>query len=122
MVHQLLWIELLLKLAAGLALLLAPALTAGVLGWPRPGVGFWPRLLGAVLIGMAAASALQGFLLPGRGLALGGSAAVNLATAAFLLTLLLLGPPPPSRRGRLALWLLLGLLVLLSLVEIAYAA
>ncbi len=120
MAHQLLWLEVVLKLSAGVVLLVAPAATAAVLGLPRPGSGFWPRLLGAVLVGLAAASALYGFLLPGRGLSLAGSLAVNLASAALLFATLMLGPPP-SRRGRAVLWLLTGLLLLLSLFEIAHA-
>ena len=58
MVEQLLWVEMLLKLAAGLVLLIAPTTTAAVLGLPRPGSGFWPRLLGATLVGQGIASAL----------------------------------------------------------------
>jgi hypothetical protein len=103
------------------ALLLAPQLAAAALGLPRPGSAFWPRLLGSVLVGVALASALQGILATGRGLALGGSIALNLATSVFLLATVTLGPRPNTRRGRLSLWLLLALLVLLSLVEIAAA-
>jgi len=122
MVNQLLWIEVLLKLAAGLMLLMAPTAVAAVLGLPRPGSGFWPRLLGAVLVGIGAASALQGFLAPGRGLHLAGSVVVNLATAAYLLGALMLGPHAPTRRGQFLMAMLLAFLVLLSLVEIAVAA
>jgi hypothetical protein len=120
MVDQLLWTEMLLKLSAGAVLLIAPAMTAALLGLPRPGGGFWPRLLGAILVGLGVASALQGVVATGHGLALGGSVAVNLAAAAFLLSTLIL-KPPPARRGRALLWLLLALLFLLSLTEIAFA-
>jgi hypothetical protein len=120
MLQQLLWIEVLSKLGTGLVLLLAPAMAAAMLGLPRPGAGFWPRLLGAVLVGIGAASALQGFLLPGRGLALAGSIAINLSAAAFLFAVITLGPPP-AQRGRLVLWLLVGLLLMMSLIEIAAA-
>jgi hypothetical protein len=120
MVDQLLWAEMLLKLSAGLALLIAPAMTAAVLGLPRPGSAFWPRLLGAVLIGIGSASALQS-MASGRGLALGGSIVINLAAAAFLLSFAVLRPPP-ARRGRALIWLLVASLFLLSLIEIAAAA
>jgi hypothetical protein len=118
MVEQLLWVEMLFKLAAGLVLLIAPITTAAVLGWPRPGSPFWPRLLGAILIGVGLASALEGRGV--RGLALGGSVGINLAAAAFLLVAVLLRPPS-ARRGRLLSWLIVAALCLLSLIEIALA-
>lgn len=121
MVNQLLWIEVVLKVSAGCLLLTAPALTTAVLGLPRPGTGFWPRLLGATLIGIGAASAVHGFLLPGHGLAPAGSLVINLAAGAFLLGVAIVGPHPPTRRGRLVLWALLGILALLILFEIAVA-
>ena len=121
MVEQLLWVEMLCKLAAGLVLLIAPTTTAAVLGLPRPGSGFWPRLLGATLVGQGIASALQAGVATARGLALGGSVAINLAAAGFLLAAVIL-TPPPARRGRLLIWLILAGLFLFSLIEIALAA
>jgi hypothetical protein len=120
MVEQLLWVEMLCKLAAGLVLLIAPTATAAVMGWPRPGSAFWPRLLGAILIGIGLASALHARAAGVRGLALGGSVSINLAAAAFLLAAVLL-QPPAARRGRLLSWLIVATLFLLSLVEIALA-
>src|SRR5262245_66418300 len=105
MVEQLLWVEMLFKLAAGLVLLIAPTTTAAVMGWPRPGSSFWPRLLGAVLIGIGLASALNARAAGARGLGLGGSVSINLAAAAFLLIAVLLRPPS-ARRGRLLSWLI----------------
>jgi hypothetical protein len=120
MVQQLLWVEMLSKLAAGLVLLIAPGTTAAVMGWPRPGSAFWPRLLGAILIGIGLASGLNGRAAGLRGLALGGSVSINLAAAAFLLVAVLTHPPA-ARRGRLISWLIVATLFLLSLIEIALA-
>jgi hypothetical protein len=122
MVNQLLWIEVLLKLSAGVLLLIAPTSVAAVLGLPRPGAGFWPRLLGTTLIGIAAASALQLSPFPGRGLTLAGSVVINLAGAAYLLALIIAGPIAPTRRGRTVLVFIFAGLALLALVEIAFAA
>ena len=53
--QQLLWLETLLKLIPGLLLALAPLTTLRILGLPRPDTGFWPRLCGALLVGIAGA-------------------------------------------------------------------
>jgi hypothetical protein len=120
MSEQLLWIEACLKLAGGLALTVAPRTLARLLGLPSADQPFWPRLLGALLIGLAAASLLEARMQGGLGLA--GSIAVNLAGAAMIGALLILGRAGNTRRGRLLLWLIAGALVVLGLVEIAHAA
>ena len=118
--QQLLWIETLLKLAGGLALVLAPLTVIRLLGLPEARSGFWPRLLGSVLIGLAAATFLEGTVSGSRGLGLAGSIAVNLFAAAMIAVLLALEAGPSSRRGAVLLWLLAATLILLSLFEIAY--
>ena len=60
MLKQLLWAEVLLKGGVGLALLLAPVYSIALAGFPSAGNGFWPRLTGAILLGIAAALLLQG--------------------------------------------------------------
>lgn len=117
--QQLLWIETLLKLAAGLPLLIAPGWTARALGLPRDATGFWPRMLGGMLVGLAVALVLEGWIGNVHGLGLAGALAIDLAAAATLATLLVLGKAAPTRRGRILLWLLAGLLVLLALLELA---
>lgn len=115
--QQLLWLETLLKAAGGAVLLLAPLVACRILGLPKPQTGLWPRLLGAVLIGVAAASYAEGAGWHGLGLA--GSVLINLIAAGVLFALLVIGSPAPTSRGRLALAILAGLLTLLALVEIA---
>ena len=66
-------IEVLLKLGVGLALVLIPLTTIKVLGLPRSETAFWPRLLGATLIGLSAALYMEARLTGGKGLALAGA-------------------------------------------------
>ncbi len=107
---------------AGALLILAPGLTIKLIGLPKSDGNFWPRMLGALLLGLAIASLLQGTLRAQGGLGLTGSIAVNLTVTAVLGSLLILGPATPTKRGRLALWCLMILLTLLSLAELAFAS
>lgn len=119
--QQLLWIETVLKLAGGLVLLVAPRVAIAMLGLP-PGAGaFWPRLLGGVLVGIAAALYIEGALPGSKGLGLAGVVMINLAAATIAAGQLATRKASPSARGTIVLWLLVALLFLLSLVEIAYA-
>jgi hypothetical protein len=120
-VQQLLWLEALLKIAGGAALLIVPKTTIRLLGLPRAETGFWPRLLGAILLGLAGAFYLEDRFPGSKGLALGGAVIVNLAAATAILFMLALGGGAPKPRGRLALWLLVTVLIGLSLLEIAHA-
>ncbi|MBI1650691.1 ABC transporter permease [Hyphomicrobium sulfonivorans] len=116
--QQLLWIETLLKFIPGLLLVIAPLTTLRVLGLPRPDAGFWPRLCGALLLGLAGATFIEGTS-KGHGLGLAGVIVVNLTGAAVLASLLILEAGPKSRRGTIAVWLTVCALVLLSITEIA---
>lgn len=118
--HQLLWLETILKLTAGALLVLAPLTTIKVLGLPPAAGGFWPRLLGAVLAGIGAAAFLAGASNGARGLGLAGLIVINLFGAAILALTALFGSGAPTRRGTLALWLLVVLLLVLVLLEIAH--
>lgn len=119
MLQQLLWLETVLKLAGGLGLVMAPNVVAHLLGLPSARPSLWPRLLGAVLLGLAVASYIEGALPGSRGLGLGGAIAINLASAALIFSLIVLNRGVATGRGRFALAVLAALLVLLSLFEIA---
>jgi hypothetical protein len=114
-VHQLLWLETLLKLAGGTALVLFPLTSIKVLGLPAAASSFWPRLLGAVLIGLAGATFIEGAWEGSRGLGLAGLIVINVVLAA------LFGGGAQTRRGAFALGALVVLLFVLALVEIAHA-
>lgn len=123
--QQLLWIETLLKLSGGLVLALTPLTAIKILGLPRTDSGFWPRLLGAVLIGLAFATYLEGrFGGTPRGLGIAGCFLVNIAAVTMLVIQLVMshrrGQPTQTRRGEAVLWLLVTLLSLLIVVEIAH--
>lgn len=120
-IHQLLWIEFVVKITAGVLLLLAPRTIARVLGLPPAEQPFWPRLLGAVLVGIAVAAVLEMRLKGANGLGLAGAIAINLAGSVVIGSLLILGQAGPLKRGRALLWLAAAALMLLSLVEIAWA-
>lgn len=116
-VSQLLWIEMLLKGTAGLALFLAPLTMARLLGLPSVQDSFWIRLLGALLVGLATAIFLQGTRYSSAGIGLGGLFAINLVSAAALTAMLLADTAASTRRGRLILWLLTTLLSILAFAE-----
>lgn len=116
--QQLLFIETVLKLSGGLVLLLAPLTAAHVFGLSKPQSGFWPRLLGAVLIGLAGATYLEA--VKHDGLSMAGCVVINLTVSAVIIILLLLGAAATSRRGRAALGLLAIMLAGLAFFEIAF--
>lgn len=113
-------IETLVKLAAGLLLVLTPRMVSRVFGLDIPSSGFWPRMLGGVLLGLAAATAIEGARANPQGLGLAGAAAINLISAGTIAALLILNRAAPSRRGTVLLWLVVTGLTLLSLFEIAW--
>lgn len=115
--QQLLYIETILKLSGGLVLLLAPLSACSVFGLPRPQTGLWPQLLGAVLIGMAGATYVEGAT-TADGLGMAGLVIINMVAFAAILTLLVLGAAGPSRRARGILTLLALTLLLLSFLEL----
>lgn len=118
--QQLLWLETLLKLAGGAALLLAPLTTIRIFGLPPTASGFWPRMLGIVLIGIGGATFIEGAWEGSRGLGLTGLIVINLSAAAAIAFMGLFGGLAHTRRGSLALWSLVVLLLVLVLFEIAH--
>lgn len=120
-INQLLFAETILKGSAGLLLILIPGLTIKALGLPQAASRFWPRMLGALLIGLALASLAEGSLQAKSGLGLAGSIIINLSGIAVLGALLILGrTSATTRRGRLVLWSLVLALIFLTLLEFAY--
>jgi len=120
-VQQLLWIETLVKAVSGLALLVLPGVAIRLLGLPPAQSVLWPRLLGAVLLGIAGAAFVEGAWSGSRGIGVAGLVLVNLSMAAALAITALSGAPAPTRRGRLLLWLVAAALFVGALIEIAYA-
>lgn len=116
---QILWYEALIKAAFGLPLLLAPLTTLSLAGLDRPASGFWPRLLGSLLLGMALGVWI-GIQFPNAHGAIGpaGLVPLNLAAAAALLAPLVMGSAAPTRRGKLLVMLAAIALLALAFIEI----
>lgn len=105
-------------------LLAIPLITIRVLGLPPAATGFWPRLVGGLLLalGIAAIVTDQGWTKAGTGLGIGAFIAIDLTAAFVLASLLVTGAGQvPTRRGRLTLWLLALVLAALGFAEIAFA-
>lgn len=119
--QQLLWFEVVLKAAAGLTLLLIPLTALRIAGLQRPDTGFWPRLVGGIILGIAIAVYITLQFPEARGgLGPAGLIPINLAAAAALIAPLIMGTAAPSRRGKLFLFLNSVILLTLSFLEIAH--
>ena len=121
MVHQLLWVETLLKFAGGAVLVLMPVATSRLLGLPHGNTGLWARVAGFLLLGIAAAIYLEGLKLSQLkhgGLGIAGIAVINIC-AIFGLAAVLITGHVRSVRGRFAMWFLIAILTVLSVLEVA---
>lgn len=118
---QLLWIEVALKGAVALVLILAPMTFVRLLGLQRTEQRFWPRIAGFMLLGIAAGVLLTLLVPTARGgIGPAGLIAINLAAASGLIAPLVWGTAAPFRRGR---FLILGaalVLLTLAFLEIAH--
>ena len=117
--QQSLWIEFLLNFFGGLALVVAPLSTIRVLGLPPAPTGFWPRLVGTLLLGISGALFLEGSVPGSRGLGLAGCLVLNFSALSIMAAMLVFEAGPPSARGRAFLWALVVLLLWLSVLEFA---
>jgi hypothetical protein len=114
-----------LLLDALINLLLGGALLAfrfvrAPLGIPESTQSFYPTILGGVLLGVGLALLWETFRREDQliGLGLGGAVAINLSGGVVLTAWLLFGRLDLPLRGELLLWLLAGVLVVISLVEL----
>ena len=117
-------LELLFHAQLALLLLGMPQFVIKVIGWPPVETTFWPRLVGAILAGIALATltTLAGWTKDGVGSGIGLAAeiVINLTVAFVLLSILSLGPVHPTKRGAIFTGCLAIALVVLALVEVAY--
>lgn len=91
----------------GMPLLASPRLATKILALPGLGDGFYPRVLGGVLTGIASALTMEGQRQGSGpvGLGTGGAIAINtLGGAATVLWLLSSDAKAIPRRGRALLW------------------
>jgi len=120
-VQQILRAEICLKAAVGLALVVAPSTLIRMAGISRPEGGFWPRLLGAVSLGITAGIWL-GVEFPAARGAIGaaGLVSIDLLAACALLAPLTLSTAAPTRWGKLFVAANVVLLLALAFLEIAH--
>jgi hypothetical protein len=121
-VHKtLLFIDGLVNMLLGFLLLLFPAGVIRALGLPPTNTSFYPSLLGAVLfgIGLALFLELAGRGLRFRGLGLGGAIVINFLAVAVLFYWLLFGRLAIPAKGRIILWGVTIVVLVIGLVELA---
>lgn len=117
--EQLLWLETLVKGGIGLLLLVAPKLLIRVFALPPTQSSFWPRLTGAVLIGLAVTIFLSGAKYIDDGIGLTGLAIINASVASVMLTYYGAARAPSiNRRGRAMIAVLAIVLFLFSGLEL----
>ena len=115
-----LWFDVLARASLGGLLAVVPRIAIGVLGLPKSEGTFWPRLLGTLLLALAAGTVVDARW-PGKGgPLLGGLVAVNLAAAFALATGLVVGQLEIPRRGRFGLWFAALVSALLGLLQLAW--
>lgn len=115
-----LWGDVGARLVIATLLLIVPRLTASTFGLPRITETFWPRMLAAILLAIAAGTIIDGRW-PGKGgPALGGLATLNAAASFALATALVVGQLEIPKRGRLVLWLIALGSAVLALLQLAW--
>jgi hypothetical protein len=120
-VQQLLWFEVIFKAAAGVVLVLMPLTAISAAGLYRPENGFWPRLLGAVALGIAAAVFISlNYPAAHGGLGPAGLIPINLAGAGALIAPLIMGSAAPTRRGKVFILINAIAILALAFLEIAH--
>ncbi|MGB5192372.1 MAG: hypothetical protein WBN70_05280, partial [Polyangiales bacterium] len=105
----------------GLLLLIFPPSLVQWLGLPLPSSAFYVRILGAVILAIGVALAIEyrrkrnsSFV----GLGIGGAVAINLCGGGALAAYLALGDLSLSTEGKIVLWILAAVVVGLGLVEL----
>jgi hypothetical protein len=111
----------LMNVLLGLLLLVFPPALVEWLGLPLPSSAFYVRILGAVILGIGVALAIEFRRQPSSslvGLGTGGAVAINLCGGGALLAYLTFGDLSLSMEGKLVLWILAAVVVGLGLVEL----
>ncbi len=116
--EQLLWLETLIKGVIGISLLLSPKMLIRMFALPDSSSSFWPRLTGALLVGLAGVIFMSGAKLINDGIGLAGLATLNLCAAAILLATYWAPRPSTQQRGKSLLGGLGLALCLLAIVEL----
>jgi hypothetical protein len=102
----------------GLPLIVYPTGVAHLLGIPFADQGFYPVILGALLLGIGIALLVERFSTRIRGLGLGGAMSINLTFGVVLAVWLIGSPAVLPVRGTVLLWVLVLVLVGISGFEV----
>lgn len=115
----LLMIDAFINYALGILCILYP-FVAKPIGAPLVESSFYPNILGAVLFGIGVALTIECFRKQRgwAGLGLGGAVAINLSGGIVLLFWLILGNLTIPFRGRVFLWGIAVILILISTMEL----
>jgi len=105
----------------GAILLFFPVGLVELLGLPPTSTYFYASILGAVIFGIGVALLLEMYGAPSRirGLGLGGAIAINLCGGGALLVWLLAVPLSIPLRGRVILWVVAAVVLIIGMAEIA---
>jgi len=111
----------LINFILGVLLLTFPMRVVQFLGMPEAQTRFYPSIFGAVLIGIAFALSIEYFRKPSGivGLGLGGAVSINLCAGLTLGVWLLSGQLDIPSRGKVILWTLVAVLIIISGIELA---
>jgi hypothetical protein len=109
-----------INLVLGLLLLTFSPQVVRLLGVPSAEQSFYPNILGGVLFGIGIALLIECFRGSGSlvGLGLGGAIAINLCGGLVLTAWLILGELSIPTGGRVFLWALAVILVVVSSIEL----
>jgi hypothetical protein len=113
-------IDAIINLVLGILLLLFP-IVYDFLGVPASNTNFYPNILGAALIGIAIALSIEAFRKEKSkyiGLGLIGAICINMCGGIVLTIWLLFGELTIPLRGKLFLWILASILLVISSVEL----
>lgn len=104
----------------GVLLLVFPVGIIDFLGLPPTSTNFYPSILGAVLLGIGAALFLEaaGFARGVHGLGLGGAIVINIIGSSVLLCWLVFGSLMIPLRGRIILWTVGVVVLLIGVAEL----
>jgi hypothetical protein len=122
MTHRLLLsIDSFINLALGVMFIFFTPVVAGWMGLPIPDTLFYVHIFGAVLVGIAAALAWEGWRDKASaqvGLGTAGAASINLCGGAMLAGWLIFGRLALTTGGTASLWLLVVFLISISTLEL----
>jgi hypothetical protein len=115
----LLLIDGIVNLLLGILLLLYPTGLADALGLPPFSTTFYPTMLGAVLFGIGVALVIQRYRAQAglTGLGIAGAIAINLCGGGVLLVWLLAGHLRIPLKGRIILWAVAIVVLLIGILE-----